>query len=727
MQPTDGSVGISRWLVSTPGGVGWEQVRALNAERMIVVSRAVITDPPSRDELAADPATAPLLEAMESDGSSRWPAVIGLLVTMIALEVILLAGPAFAVGAAQQTRALGLIAAQGGTARQLRRVVLGQAVVLGGLAASLGIVLGLVAARVIVAVLPRFVPSAERLGPFDVGWLDVALVAGLGFASAVIAALAPARAAARMDPMRAIAGRRPQLRRTRLHPILGLALVGVGIGLAVAGALASRPRAAGAGDGTLLIAAGAIAAVLGVVLLAPLAVRLLARLSVRAPLAGRYALRDMARNQLRTAPAVAAVAGVVAGMVTLGIATASDTAQSQAMFIPAGPISDGVVRIYPDQLPPAEQAALWANLAEAVQARFPESRVTPIPALPDPFTTTATGPTLMLTDATVLPPGTTGVVGPDSVGAAQQAAASMGGTWFAGTLVGRDGLTGIRDLLTAEQHQRATDALDSGTAVILRNATASRDTGTAQFDLTRVDQLAADPAGLPRLDTLTVPAIALQVPGLGLPAAAVIPDDLATRAGTTPITAALLVDSNTALSQADQQRLQHVLDTEPALVAAEVSGTASVASGWTSDQRSIQLVLFAAASVLVLAGSLTAALLALSDARPDFATLGAVGGAPRIRRRISGAYGWAIAFTGAALGAAVGFIPGVAISYPLTTGDWTPELIGLVGIDGRPIADHYLVIPWPIIATLVLGLPILVGLLVAATTRARLPMAARIE
>jgi ABC-type lipoprotein release transport system permease subunit len=140
--------------------------------------------------------------------------------------------------------------------------------------------------------------------------------------------------------------------------------------------------------------------------------------------------------------------------------------------------------------------------------------------------------------------------------------------------------------------------------------------------------------------------------------------------------------------------------------------------------------IFAAAIFAVIINAfplLTSALLALSDARADFATLGAVGGAPAIRRRIAGAYGAAIAFTGAVLGAGVGFIPGVAISYPLTTDAWTPALDGRLAVTGEPIADHYLVIPWAIIATLVIGLPILVGLVVAATTRARLPMANRLN
>ena len=88
------------------------------------------------------------------------------------------------------------------------------------------------------------------------------------------------------------------------------------------------------------------------------------------------------------------------------------------------------------------------------------------------------------------------------------------------------------------------------------------------------------------------------------------------------------------------------------------------------------------------------------------------------------------AFLGAVLGAAVGFIPGIAISYPLTWhSNWIgveiPE--GMVDLSGAPIAEHYLAIPWSMIAVLVFGLPVVVGLVVALVTRSKLPMVARIE
>ena len=69
----------------------------------------------------------------------------------------------------------------------------------------------------------------------------------------------------------------------------------------------------------------------------------------------------------------------------------------------------------------------------------------------------------------------------------------------------------------------------------------------------------------------------------------------------------------------------------------------------------------------MLGGTLTATFLALSDARPDLATLSAVGASPRTRRGVAASYAVVVGLVGAVLGAAVGFIPGIAVTWPLTS------------------------------------------------------------
>ena len=69
----------------------------------------------------------------------------------------------------------------------------------------------------------------------------------------------------------------------------------------------------------------------------------------------------------------------------------------------------------------------------------------------------------------------------------------------------------------------------------------------------------------------------------------------------------------------------------------------------------------------MLGGTLTATFLALSDARPDLATLSAVGASPRMRRGVAASYALVVGMVGAAARRRwSGFIPGIAITYPLT-------------------------------------------------------------
>jgi len=135
----------------------------------------------------------------------------------------------------------------------------------------------------------------------------------------------------------------------------------------------------------------------------------------------------------------------------------------------------------------------------------------------------------------------------------------------------------------------------------------------------------------------------------------------------------------------------------------------------SGNEKVVLWILFGLAAVLMLGGTLTATFLALSDARPDLATLSAVGASPRTRRAVAAAYAVAVGLVGAVLGAAVGFIPGIAVSYPLTR--------SFTGVGPA----HYLSIPWAEILALVLLLPALTALVVGLLARSRLPLVARLD
>jgi putative ABC transport system permease protein len=135
----------------------------------------------------------------------------------------------------------------------------------------------------------------------------------------------------------------------------------------------------------------------------------------------------------------------------------------------------------------------------------------------------------------------------------------------------------------------------------------------------------------------------------------------------------------------------------------------------------VQLVLGVLGAVLMLGGTLTATFLALSDARSDLATLAAVGASPRTRRSVAAAYAALTGLVGALLGVLVGLVPGIAVTFPLTSrASAGPSA-------GSSVASHYLDIPWLLIGSLVVGLPVLTALAVGLASRARLPLVARVE
>ena len=260
-------------------------------------------------------------------GRDETLAVVALIIVMALIEVVLLAGPAFAVGARRQARTLALIAASGGTPRQARRVILGSGVVLGLVAAAAGLVLGIVAGWALLPLVQRF--NAEWFGPFELPWRYLAAIVAFGLVSALLASVVPAWLASRQDVVAVLAGRRGDRRPRASTPVVGLVLLGVGIATSAYGAVTSD-----SGNGALWIGGSAIVSVLGMILVVPVVVSAVARLSGRLPLTARYAARDAARHRTRTVPAVAAVAATVAGVVALGIANASDELQNERTYTP---------------------------------------------------------------------------------------------------------------------------------------------------------------------------------------------------------------------------------------------------------------------------------------------------------------------------------------------------------------------------------------------------------
>jgi putative ABC transport system permease protein len=638
--------GPRQWLVGG-GPVSWDDVLAVNQVGAIAVSRSVIEHPPSRDQLPPE-----LAYAMSTDRTQIYTVLV-LIGVMALLEVVLLAGPAFAVGARRQSRTLALLAANGGTPRQSRRMILGSAVVLGSVGAVVGIVLGLGVGRAILPLLQQH--SDQWFGPFQVRWSHLAVVGVFGLLSALLAAVVPAWIASRQDVVAVLAGRRGDRKASLRSPFVGVALLGVGIVLAVMGARQ------GAGD--LLIAAAAVVSVFGMIFLVPVVVVLVARLGRRLPLPLRYAVRDAARHRTRTVPAVAAVAATVAGIVTLSIANTSDQAQARAQYTQRLPIGDGAV----SQARPQE----WPAVRRTVEQALPDVTVTDVVGVPG-----------RQQDLHFGLPGR----GRLSFGYAPE--------FDSGLLVGADALP--RTLVSGAALTAARDVLARGGAVVLTDRPVAARTVLVRSGKAR---------------PVEVPATFVAVgPGETAPLLGVVSPALAHRLGLHTRQVGLQLHG-APITSADEDRLSQELASVSPRVSLYVEHGYQVASA----EKVVLWILFGLAGVLMLGGTLTATFLALSDARPDLATLSAVGASPRTRRGVAAAYAVSGGVVGALLGAAVGFIPGIAVSYPLTR-DFT---------GAGP--SHYLAIPWLEIAGLVVALPVLTALVVGLLARSRLPLSARLE
>ena len=644
-------------LVDSPTPVTWQDVQKLNDLGFVVTSRSVLRDPPPDGEvfLAAPPPRRlpPSGPAVGVDLT-----IIALVTAMAVLQVVLLAGPAFAVGARRQRFSLAQLAAVGGRPRDGRRVVLAGAGLIGGVGAATGILGGVGLAALVRA-------TVDEVGPSSAGLpvLDLVLVFAIAVASALLAALAPARSAARLNPITVLSQRPEPARPPRLP-------VALGVGLFALGVLAAVDAARGGSETS--VAAAAVPTVLGAVLLAPLALVVVARLLTRLPFFLRYPVRDAARQRARTAPAVGAVAAVIAAAVALGIGGASDAAQQRAID-DAARLGAGVTAITGDV--PTQQ--VWDRIATAVADSAPELEVVNVLGLHE----SSTPPVL------VCPAGVSDCFGGGFLG-------GFGSTLGASVLVGGSALPALGAVGTDDQRREAAKVLAAGGVAVLTDSGA------------RPEQVSVT------VGTRTVQARAavLDVVRGAAPAQAVVSEQVAAKLGLAPATTALALLGDLDGPTGDAVAAAVQLRAPEAFLA-----TPQGASYDGDAQRTALLVLGAVAALLVLGGALTSTSLVLADARPEFVTLGTLGAASSTRRLLAFGYALTLALVGAVLGVLAGAVPGIAVAYPLTS-------------NGGPISGllpAFLDVPWLLLLTLVLGVPVLAGLVAAATARGGLPAQGR--
>ncbi|MFI7412762.1 ABC transporter permease [Streptomyces sp. NPDC049627] len=232
----------------------------------------------------------------------------------------------FAMLIAQRTRELGLLRALGADRRQVRRSVLTEALLLGlvgstlGLAAGIGLAVGLIE---LMGLMGMNIRATEMV----IGWGTpvTAYVVGLGVT--FVAAYLPARRAAGVSPMAALAdaeiadiGRPLRLR----------AVVGSLVGAAGAAALAGCAMSSKTSSAASLLGLGVVLTLIATVIAGPLLVRPVIRVLGGAFPAlfgsiGRMSQRNALRNPRRTGATAAALMVGLALVGGMSVASASMT------------------------------------------------------------------------------------------------------------------------------------------------------------------------------------------------------------------------------------------------------------------------------------------------------------------------------------------------------------------------------------------------------------------
>ncbi|MCX7522354.1 hypothetical protein OSC27_08695 [Microbacterium sp. STN6] len=281
----------------------WDAVKHLNTQGAVAVSRHVAFHPPKPGEY----------NMSSGDGGMGSQLLMAAIIIGFALlEVTLLAGAAFMVGARAQERSLATVASVGAPRSTLLSIITSNGLVLGAVGGVVGVGAGIGIGSVFMAMTDN--GSATRYWGYHLSWPIMAGVALAAVAIGWLGALVPAVRASRIDIVAALRGaRRPSPIRRR-RPIVGVVLMALGVAVSLAGGglllVANRENQGNsllswASVGALV--GGPIIIQLGLILCCGLILRVLARVFTRGAVSGRLAARDAARNPGRSVPALAVV------------------------------------------------------------------------------------------------------------------------------------------------------------------------------------------------------------------------------------------------------------------------------------------------------------------------------------------------------------------------------------------------------------------------------------
>ena len=685
------------WSVFGDSPVTWDQVKDLNAQGLMVTSRDAILNPPPPDPSLGFVAPSQGVEAVGIGAA---------VVAIVLIEVILLIGPAFAVGARRRTRQLALVAASGGNARDLRRIVLASGVVIGAVAGALGVVIGFAASIVV-----YLVAQGSDYGQPTLALPWWAVLGGVGAAVGIgaIASWMPARTAGRLDVVAALAGRRSEAMPHRRVPWLGLAVALVGVGVATIGAVMPK---------MLFMVGGIVVLEIGVVLATGGIIALVGKAAPRLGVAGRLALRDATRQRGRTVPAVAAVLAAIAGVTAATVwAATNQNLQAQAWEPQLG---IGVMALSPSYY--ADEDAGVEKELQVVERTIDVEQTAPVRLLAGPTRVDPAdlpGMNAQLWTMPVVPvenecplwlidtePTAQQLEDAKSDPRCANSGWSSGGLWSNtnsdGTVVDDGTAVALYGFKDAEQ---AAQALAEGKALISDEKFIGTD-GLVRIDVNLNDDPSGADSTIVHLElepyvvdwnsyVLVLPASAIE----GHDVLTTVPGGLILTPVTPPTTAQMdLVRSE--LNDMGDAYLQVQLP-------------------YQSSLGAVLLALIGAAAIVGLGATWLSIGLAAAESRPDLATLSAVGAQPRVRRRVAAAQAAVIAVIGVGMGVVLGLVLGFILSTS-TLSDENSYYAGQLGLEGT------VVVPWLAIAAIALVIPTLAVAGAWLTAPRKLPLSRRL-
>ena len=257
--------------------------------------------------------------------------LLGISLGLSTFVAIFIVGTTFAFTVAQRRRDLALLRLTGASRGQVRRLLVGEALLLGTVGCLLGILLGLPTMRVQAGMLVHFGFVPTGFGPQWRSWI-IAVSAGTGIGIAVLGVLVASRRASRVRPLEAL---RESDRIARVMTasrwILGMLFLAGGIAMVIL-------IAALGGEAALALSVFvSMMLVVAFTALAPLVVRLASwplGILARGPLGGlahanlRHGVRRSASTAAPVMLLVAFVAGTAGTLDTLGKATRQEVTRT---------------------------------------------------------------------------------------------------------------------------------------------------------------------------------------------------------------------------------------------------------------------------------------------------------------------------------------------------------------------------------------------------------------